>query len=50
MAKCKECGAYTKYKNGLCLKCYKLKEETKETPLIKKITKKEEKARNVFEL
>ena len=39
MAKCTKCGDYTRYKNGLCLKCYKLKEETKP------ITKKEEKAR-----
>jgi len=42
MAKCKMCGDYTKYKNGLCLKCYKIKEIT---PSIKNITKKEEKAR-----
>jgi len=45
MAKCKICGKYTKYGYEYCLDCYKLKEETKKTPLIKKITKKEEKAR-----
>jgi len=45
MAKCKICGGYTKYTNGYCLKCYKIKKEMKKTPLIKNITKKEEKAR-----
>ena len=45
MAKCTICSSYTKHKNGLCLKCYEIKEEIKKVPLIKKITKKEEKAK-----
>jgi very-short-patch-repair endonuclease len=42
MSSCINCESYTKYKNGLCSKCYEVK---KAVPTVKKITKKEQKAR-----
>jgi len=44
MAECITCKGYTKYNNGYCSKCYKLKETT--TVPTSKITKKEERARS----
>jgi very-short-patch-repair endonuclease len=46
MPKCKICGKSTRFKFKYCKDCYEIKDETKSPTIIKKITKKEQKARD----
>lgn len=46
MAECINCGSYTKFNGGLCLKCYRNKENGKTETIVEEVTELKEKKTN----